>query len=453
MKNEKLKQSIFSKRTFAKGCLSPWSIFVACCILLVMSILFIDCEYNNKPGIIYPVMTTDTTGSPTITGILPAATAIAGVREITIVGANLGIKNGDTNWIYIGGVQPIIKEIQESHITIYRPSLSNDRYGKTIDVSVTNPKLIENSSHIAYSVELPGAVVGDYTSISTILAIACDNQASENLYTTSPGKSLYRTDFAGVSLSILLNSINLSSGEYVSMTDMSFGPGAYEKNLFFADGKNYIARTFVADTIFGNKKYTPIKLTVPAEVSQLDFDEKGNLYVCGNGNFYVADSSVGTSTAPTFTPMTGYTGGLNIRKIHVVKESGNDYLYVADSLGVWKCQIAGSSLVSCAQVVNLLSDPALSTCLITSFEIDEHSSIFLCLKNHPKYSLFIRENDGSITPFYYDPTILPHTVDKLVWGNSKYLYLISSSLAGAGKIYRLTLDRYGAPYYGRTFIR
>jgi hypothetical protein len=451
MKNEKLRQSILSKRTFAKGCISPWSIFVACCILII-PVLFIACEYDNKPGMIYdPTAVIDTTGRPTITGIRPATQAIAGVREITIDGTNLGIKNGtDTNWIFIGGMRPMIKDIQDSYITIYRPALSNDRYDKSISVNVTDPKIMDRSSSMAYWVESPGSVVGDYSSIvSSLLAVDFDKQ--ENLYVTA-GRNVYRTDFAGVTQAIVLNSVNLGSSDYTSITAMSFGPGAYERNLFIADGKSYIARIFIVDTILGIRRYIPIQLPVPAAVKQLDFDEKGNLYTGGNGNLYVADSSVGTSAAPTFTQITGYAGGVDIIKIRVVKESSNQYLYVADSISVWKSQIAGSSLVNSTQLVNL-NGTALSTCRITSFEVDENGTIFLCLRNNPRYSLFIRENDGSITPFYSDPNILPHTVDKLMWGNSKYLYLISSSLPGAGRIYRLTLDRNGAPYQGRTFIK
>jgi hypothetical protein len=453
MKNEKLRQSIFSKRTFAKGCISPWPIFVMCCIL-ILPVLFIACEYNNKPGMIYdPTVVIDTTGRPTITGITPATEAVAGVREITIVGTNLGIKNGtDTNWVFIGGARPVIKDIQNSSITIYRPALSNDHYGTPLYVNVTDLKMLTVSSSFTYMVESPGAVVGDYSPITTsVLAVEFDKQ--ENLYATA-ARNVYQTDFAGVTQILVLNAINLLSSEYASITAMSFGPGAHNKNLFIADSKNYIARLYVANTFPDSLARTnlPVKLTVPAAVSQLDFDGNGNLYVGGNGNIYVADSSVGTSAAPAFTLMTGYTGGPNIKKIRVVKESGNQYLYVADSLGVWRSQIVGSSLVNCTQLVNL-NGTALSACLITSFELDEHSSIFLCLRNNVNYSLFIRENDGSIAPFYSDPNILPNTVDKLTWGNSKYLYLISSSLTGAGKIYRLTLDRNGAPYQGRTFIK
>jgi len=314
--------------------------------------------------------------------------------------------------------------------------------------------MIENSSHIAYAMELPGTVVGNYSAMPSLLAVELDNQ--ENIYTTS-ARTVYETDFAGVTQTTLINMAEFGGPtvtEYTYITAMSFGPGAYGRNLFIADGLNHISRICVLDTIWNANR--PVKLPVPGVVSQLDFDEKGNIYTAGNGNLYFADSSVGMGTAPTFTAISGYPpiANMNLIKIRVVKESGNQYLYVADPTHVWKSQVMGvGSSFNGTLLVDLSTHPELSGCTISSFEIDENSSIFLCLKNSPKYSLFICENNGSVTPFYSDPRILPNTVDKLMWGNSKYLYLISSSLSGAGKIYRMTLDRNGAPYQGRTFIK
>jgi len=217
MKNEKLRQSFFSKKTSTKGYSSLWWIVVACS-LLMMSVFFISCVYENEPGIIYPAMVIDTTGMPRITDITPSVTnggAIGGIREIKIIGTNLGLRNGDTNWIYFGGVHPIIKDIQNSSITIYRPKLSNDNYNKSIDVNVTDPKLSIKSSNFQYMVESPGVVVGDYSAFNSELrAIDFDNQG--NLYALFAAKTLLKNDFAGVSTFTALTSANLLQAEYAS---------------------------------------------------------------------------------------------------------------------------------------------------------------------------------------------------------------------------------------------
>ena len=456
MKNEKLRQSNFFKKTSAKGFTSPWLILFALCVLAV-PVFFIACEYANKPGVIYPAMNTDTTGRPTITGISPVSGAAAGVREITINGSSLGIKtNTDTPWVFIGGVQPIIKEMHDAFITIYRPKLSNDHYDRTISVSVTDPKMLTTSSSFNYSVETPGALVGDYSANVTSALLSVEFDKQENLYTAIAAKGVVQTDFAGVTQTTVLNSGNLLSGDYSAVSAMAFGPGSSRRNLFIAVNKNYIARIAVFDTLnrTGTKYASPVKLTVPAAVSALDFDEKGNMYTAGNGNLYVADTSVGNSTAPVFTPISGYSGVTNLIKIRVVNGSN---IYIADSMHVWKGQLTGTALAMGAPLVDLSLHPELSGKL-SSFDVDASGSVFLCIKNNPNYSLFFCESDGSITPFYKDPSILPNTADRIVWGNSKYLYLISSALQSggsyvAGRVYRLTLDRNGAPYQGRTFIK
>jgi hypothetical protein len=457
MKNEKLIQSTFMKNTFAKGCKSPWPIVVACC-LLMMPVLFIACVDNSAPGTIYnPTQVIDNSGKPTITGITPSPGAVGGVREITINGSNLGLKNGDSNWIYIGGVRPLIKEIHDSYITIYRPRLANDHYDKPISVSITDPKLLTESSNYTYSVETPGAVVGDYAALVTSAILSVEFDKQENLYAAVAAKGVVQTDFAGVTQTTVLNSGNLLSGDYTAVTTIAFGPGSYQRNLFIAVGKTYIARIAVYDTLnrSGAKYAAPVKLTVPDAVSAIDFDANGNMYTAGNANLYVADTSVGNSASPTFTSISGYTGVTNLIKIRVVNGSN---IYIADSMHVWKGQLTGTALAMGAPLVNLSAYPELSGCTLSSFDVDESGALILCIKNNPNYCLFFRESDGSITPYYKDPGILPRTADRLVWGNGKYLYLISSALQSggsyvAGRVYRLTLDRNGAPYQGRTFIK
>jgi len=132
---------------------------------------------------------------------------------------------------------------------------------------------------------------------------------------------------------------------------------------------------------------------------------------------------------------------------------------VGDSLNIWRSQINSDGSLSGKEVLlNLSSIPGLSTYFISSFDIDENGSIYLCI-NHPTYKVFFRENETSVTPYYYDTGILPNTVNLLAWGTDRYLYLISSSLRQSGstlyaseRLYRMTQDKNGAAYQGRNFI-
>lgn len=455
MKNKKIRHSTFSERAFAHGFISRW-LLIGAMFTVILSALFEACEYENNPAAIYnPSAALDTTGKPVITGITPATQAAAGVREITITGVNL--TGTDTSWVIIGGASPVIKNRQSTSITFYRPALTSDRYDKPISVSVTDPTMEATSSNIAYYVETPGVVTGDY-SISSKPLGGADFDSAGNVYVIT-NKTLYRIDFAGVTQTTLANSAALTSSDFNSPPFVCFGPASNNRNLFIAAANQSYIWRLAESGIFSSGK--PVKLLVPSAVNTIDFDENGNLYTAGNGNFYVADKSVGDSAAPIFTEISGYAGVTNLVKIRIFNESssGNKYIYIADSMHVWKALLSDSSLAMGAPLVDLSAHSELSGCTISSFDIDHNGSIFLCLQHNPSYSLFFVESDGSITPFYRDPNILPKTVDKLVWGNSNYLYLISSSLQSvpgtyaSGRIYRMILDRNGAPYYGRNVAR
>jgi hypothetical protein len=454
MKNKNSLKGIIPEKKIAP----KWSIFLltilACCIMFML--IFISaCEKFTEPGVIYNASQNQSTDVPTITKVSPQSVATAGVisREIKIYGRNLGVKNGtDTVWVYIGGTQAVIKEIyMDSVITVYRPSLSDDRYDKEIVLSITDPNAIDTSANIMYMVESPGLVVGDYANIYSAMA-AVDFDKDENLYTVA-GRSLWRNDFSGVTLTQLMGTGNLA-GDFKSTTDAKLGPGEFQITMYAAVNKNYLY-SFRADTTAVT--VTSIKavkfatdLPATALISKIDFDENGNIYAGGSGGIYyinLTDSSISQNL--------GYENA-NLTEMRVF----NGSLYISDSLKVWQIPIAGQgALGGQTQLVNLSTDPNLSNCRISSFTIDESGNIYLCLRHHPQYCLFLRESDGSITPFYHDTSILPNTVEKLIWGNSKYLYLCSSSLAGAtagtfasSRIYRMNMNRNGAPYYGRQFL-
>jgi hypothetical protein len=325
---------------------------------------------------------------------------------------------------------------------VHRPQLQNSNYNAKIYVSVTAPQAIDTSTNIEYMVESPGAVVGDYGALNAIVAVDFDKQ--ENLFAVV-GRNVWRNDPAGV----LLTQIPGSFPTSLRVTDAKFGPGTVGVNLYLAAGTNILYRTRV-DT---NLSRVAID-TLPGNVSMLDFDVNGNIYSGGSGGIFMSNLSDGTTSQSSL----GYEG-INIKGIRVF----NGFLYVADSLNVWRSSINSDGTLSGNEtLVSLSSLPALSGCFINSFAVDENANIYLCLRNHQRYSIFFRENDGSVAPYYYE-NILPNTVEQLVWGNDRYLYLISATLGpngvpvtaapfGSGRIFKMTVDKNGAPYQGRKFL-
>jgi hypothetical protein len=428
---------------------------LACCIMFML--IFINaCEKFTEPGVIYNASLNTSTNTPVITRVSPPGVAYAGVssREIKIYGRNLGVKNGtDTVWVYIGGARAVIKEIiMDSVITIYRPKLSDDHYDNAnIVLSVTDPKAIDTSSSITYMVELPGLVVGDYTNVTASMA-GVDFDKEENLYTVA-GRSVWRNDFSGVTLTQLMGTGNLA-GDFRTTTDAKLGPGEFKITMYAAVNKNYLY-SFRADTTattVSSIKAVKIAASLPAAalITKFDFDENGNIYAGGSGGIYYIYLN-----KDSVSQNLGYDNA-NLTEMRVF----NNSLYISDSISVWQIPITGEGVLGGqSELVNLSADPNLSNCRISSFTFDEFGNLYLCLQHNPRYCLFFRESDGSITPFYHDSSILPNTVEKLIWGNSRYLYLCSSSLAGAtagtfasARIYRMNMDRNGAPYQGRKFL-
>jgi hypothetical protein len=420
-----------------------------CCTVLAL-IFFSACEKFEEPATIYDPSLKPTTDAPTITQIVPAGVAAAGVsgREIKIFGTNLGVKNGsDTDWVYIGGVRTVIKEIvQGSMISVYRPQLAADRYDRSIILSVTALGAVDTSANASYMVESPGATLGDYAGVGGAL-MASDLDKQENLYIIA-GRTVWRNTPAGVGLAQMLGTVNLP-GDFRATTDAKFGPGDPGLNMYVAVGQSFLysVRVDTADTRIRTVKGA----TLPAAVTKLDFDANGNIYTGGSAGVFLTNFAAGTVSQNL-----GYQGTV-IRELRVY----NGYIYVADSLNLWRSQIAADGTLGAqTSLVNLSSDPGFNGCAISSFTIDELGKLYLCLRHHPRYSVFVREDDGSITPFYFDENILPNTVEQLLWSNGRSLYLISKSLGGAtagtfasNRVFRMSMDRNGAPFEGRKYLK
>jgi len=420
--------------------------------LIVSAALILNsCVDFEEPAAIYDP-SYPKTDDPVITGVAPAGIAMGGVREIRITGQNLGVKGSDTDWVFVGGVRAEIKEIIGTQtIVVYRPQLSEGNYGSQIQINVTAPNAIDTSANTEYMVESPGETVGNYgTNFSGNVFLAVDFDNQENIYIAT-GRAVWRNDPSGNTLAQMAG--NFPRNPFESITDAKLGPGTPGINMYLACGIDIIYRVRVDTVQTGTVRPAAVD-TLPGNVSKLDFDANGNIYSGGSAGVFLTTLSDGSTSQSL-----GYEGTTNIKGLRIVYEGTNGYIYVGDSLNIWRSQINSDGSLSGKEVLlNLSSIPGLSTYFISSFDIDENGSIYLCI-NHPTYKVFFRENENSVTPYYYDTGILPNTVNLLAWGTDRYLYLISSSLRQSGstlyaseRLYRMTQDKNGAAYQGRNFI-
>lgn len=389
-------------------------------IVFVSLVCFIACNEFDEPGLINePTMIY--AQDPVINGIQPSGSAVAGVREITILGSNFAGSNVDTNWVFIGGEAANIKDVSENEIVVYRPVV----YGDDIDISVVVPNALGVAKASDYKIEEAIEDFGDFTREPfDLMAIAVDE--NENLYVASRRRVLQLS-----SDGIDLIQIASLSSRFAKITDMKFGPGgllytAVSRREFYTIDVN----TGEATEIHKFSKNT----------DKFDFDVNGNIYSGRRDGIFVLK--------PDFTETeTGLYDGISIREIRVF----NNYLYVATAKKLSRNQILDSNgLLGSEEVVaDLETDSEFSNTEFNSFNFDIDGMIVLAIQGHSDYSLFVFEGDGSIMP-YYQAHILPRSIEQIIYGRGRYMYLNRGSLdTDSVRVYRMGMEKIGAPYNGR----
>ncbi|MCB9248634.1 MAG: IPT/TIG domain-containing protein [Ignavibacteriales bacterium] len=368
---------------------------------LLITLLFIgviSCNDYVEPPTIYNPDNKFTT-SPVITSILPADSAIGGVREIIINGNNFAVNGIDTNWVKIGGINAEIKSVTENEIVVYRPS----SFGKGLNIIVVIPSALSVASVENYIIEEPIIEHGDFSTDSYSL-FSMETDLEDNLY-IGTRREIQKLSADGIFLSTI--------GEYPSafakITDLKFGPGGF---LYAAISKKEIYKIDISTGV--ETEYIALSSTS----EKIDFDSNGNLFAARRNGIYVIEPNL------TITETLLYDGN-TINELRVL----NDYLYVAldGTLTRNKILDAQGKLGATEDILDLTSMPEFSVAQLSSFNMDEDGRIILAIKNHVTHSLFVLENNGSITPFYY-ADIIPMAVDQIVYGNDRFMYLNRGSL-------------------------
>ncbi|NLT51478.1 MAG: hypothetical protein GXX85_11225 [Ignavibacteria bacterium] len=385
-------------------------------------LLFTACNEFIEPEKIYDENKTLNSG-PQITSILPSDSAVAGVREIIINGSGFAVNSTDTNWVFVGGEPALIKSISENQIVFYRPA----KAGNDLTISVVIPSAEGFGKKEHYKVGQAISNWGDLQFLpNKIMAIEVGND--ESLFIATQTK-LYKLDPDGI---ILTEIVTFKGADFLKFTDIKFGPDGY---LYACTDKD---KVFQIDPVTGDQT-TYIDLN--QRTTRLDFDQSGNLYAAKRkGVFIVTPSKTVTAT--------NVMSGTEIVEMRVY----NGSLYLATSKQIVKYSIQDGALVNEQQVTDLNTVAGFSNCSISSFNINSEGIILLCLSSHPAYSLFVLENNGAITPYYYAEKIIPRGIDQIVYGNDKFLYLnrgITVAASDSVRLFKMGMDKAGAPYLGR----
>ena len=422
--------------------------------LFIFSLLLLaGCNKFDSPPTIWDAGASYAKGA-VITSVTPAGSAIAGVREITILG-----KFADSlssNWIYFGSQPALVKKFSKGAtdtLVVYRPP----NYG-AMDIKIVVPSA-DSVARLSYNLENP-SVPFDISGIN-ITQTPCFMDLDKNgtIFIAYRGY-IYKESPTGLSLpemykdtSYLKPRINKVAAAFSKdFVDMKFGPRGFLYATFASinsiycmhpDSSNpYIYASFAAN-----------------QTAFFDFDKDAN----GNGNLYTGKTGglflVKDNASPRTPAGVGDYSGFNFVEIRVIKEpSGDKYVYAANTTSLYKSKIKSDGTLENRQaVIADINTASGAGNVLKSFNVDVAGNIYFALLSSGTqvYSLYILESNGQIRPYYMDnivrDNVLNSGIDRLIWGNDSNLFIsrATTGTVASTRLFKVGMLRNGAPYFGR----
>jgi hypothetical protein len=393
---------------------------------------------------------------PSNSGIssLPSNTAIAGVREITIIGKNFS-KSIDSDWVWYDVDSASVKSYSlggaTDTIVIYRPpNFGTNLYMKlVIPASDSVGKYEYNMEQPVSSTDLSSAISGSFVMTSSAGNGSGDTiwiATTGYIYELLPGEIIPVAfmDTSYLKPKILISG-KLGASDFASpFMDMKVGPEGRLYATFNNPKTSNVIYRLDPDSSMP-VAYATISKTKTAAF--FDFDDNGNLYT-GNANGLFLIKPDGTSSS------VGDYSSFTFVALRVIKDAGgNKFIYAANSGGLFRSPINSDGTVgSQQQVYSITSDTSkiVSGDNISSFDVAADGTTFIALTGSTSYSLFVLEN-GTLTPYYHNSSILPSGIQQLAYGSGRWLYLNT----GSTTLYRMGIATgngmplLGAPYLGR----
>ncbi|HEX7574200.1 MAG TPA: IPT/TIG domain-containing protein [Bacteroidota bacterium] len=363
--------------------------------------------------------------APTITSISPPKPALAGVSTVTITGTNFSpAKANDV--VYFDATSAAILTASATQITARAPNVVKDSI--LVTVAVLGSQYFSN--YFAYNlaaavVTFPLLVPGEVP-----YGIECDT--SGNLYVsmisggTGVGVKKITPDGTRADFSPQFSSaVN-------HWTGMKFGPGHF---LYAAAGRNIVFRMPA-----GGGASAVWASALGGTVSDIDFDQQGNLWGAGPGGVIV---EVKQDLTKKSFPFAGTASSARVF-------GGN--LYVAahrDSLvKIWSLPIIGDSLGAEQVYFDFGSHYSGYDAFAITFASD--GSLFVGT-NAPAAIVLVHP-DQTFEP-YYPGLLLPQPI-AFAWGKGTTMYLSRGGSANPTILQKLNMQTSStpyasAPYYGR----
>ena len=364
---------------------------------------------------------------PVVTGIVPAAGALAGVTTLTINGQNFSPVAGD-NLVFFDKTPVTVLASTTTQLTLKAPVLPKD----SISVKVAVAKSDLFSTAVLYKLDLAAnEKFASFGSGEEGVGVECDTAG--NLYVSmislTGGIGVKKFTTAGVKSDYS----PLFSASVASWKNMKFGPGG--AIFCTATGRSIIFRIPPgggASAVWQSGGGLGV-------LADLDFDANGNVWASGtNGTIYRVSP---TKVIKAF-PCTG-----TLRAIRVY----NNAVYVGgkrDSLEkVWKFPIIGTDSLDAEQeYFNLSSVYGANGSSVNAMTFSLDGDLYIGTDNAEGIRLV---HPSKASEAYYSGLIKGTTVS-ITWGKGTDLFQSRSSIPGPASSVKINTQKAGAPYYGRT---
>ena len=374
----------------------------------------------------------DQTGqaNPVIQEINPPKKALAGVTLLTIRGVNFS-PEAKYNFVYFNDMQGKIVSATTTQLVVEPPNLVGDSI--KIKIAVHGAELFSNI--MPYALDYSAK---EYAGIDKNLdanGIACDKD--ENLF-----------------VSLGLNKIiKITAREEKS--DYTNTPDGFFRSLRVGPGGVlYGVRTrFLYQIAAGGASVKQFGKTFTQPVNDLDFDAAGNIYVAARLTIYAVKNDATWKVAASY-PL------ISLNSIRVF----NGYVYVAgDYLGtdpsipksaVWRNKILNEAGdLGPMELAFDWAAVATANQKMLSITFAEDGELYIGGDSGNAITIVTPNGDGNYVngqrrALY--PQVITPPVTAMVWGNGGYLYYNRKSQnVDEQKLIRVTVDKKGAPDYGR----
>ena len=412
MKQSKMRKSVFSQL-----------------IVSTLIVLFGNCGDDPAPSLFDP--DEPLKPQPVIQSVEPPDSALAGVGEVAINGQNFSSVPGE-NLVFFNEAKALVLQSSPTRLIVRPPNLLGDSIAVKIAVHGADKFSDPQYYKLIAAVSIFGRILeGDVAN-----AIALDLVG--NVYVAVKPRT-------GTTTIIKKITPDGTTTDFAATTFLiGFGMKMGPANTLYVAPAGRIRRiaTFGTDGV----EQTFVNLTVNPQ--DIDFDQDGSLWVVG------ASSLVRVKPDKTVEQMATYPVRLLTVRIfngfvYVAGENANTGGEITEAK-IWRSEILGDQLGTADVVLDIAAAGWLNDATVNAITFAADGDMILAT-NHAN-AMFWYYSDGSNEVLY--PGLFSPAVYSLSYGEGLLLYAVrqfvnSETGQDNSQLYRITMTKTGAPYYGR----